>query len=560
MLPKFNQPKGSTIGVLKDGRTVQQAFDELFVSLNGVLVAPDWWVIQGTTNVEFNGGVFLHGDARFQGKSSVVQLTSSTVAIVANSDGTFSPVTSYPTDGKPVVAHVREGSLAEVVGSLNRSAFIMGNDPITITWLPSELARITERFNIMSSYSPAGGVQFYTDYDITTYRAPPDSLTYHVDIVAGSDTSGDGSLDKPFRRIKKAIEQNPPARVIKIKGGPTPYTRDYTWNVSIVDRDVDIIGYGDQRPVLSGEAESVTFTPVEGRPGVYSATQGLAFRIVDKSVVDKYGHEQVLTNVASLAEVGPGRSFVSGSTITFQLNDSRAPDANVKLILQITNGRVQDNSNVYIENVEFRYSFRGFHAEVRDASKAGAVLRLNNCKFGLTCTENSFNSRGYNVVAVGCIAEYGMQDAWNYHSDVLGLGIKPWFIELNCIGRRSGFDMLPNNNGSTAHDGAVGIRIGGEYYETYGRVVHDVHDGTVTCNFNCTARDSSREGNYLGGASFAAGQGGVAGKARVYLYNCRHGGPNAGITKDGESEVWLFTTPIGSKGQPQVISPYHFIT
>ena len=264
MLPKFNQPKGSTIGVLKDGRTVQQAFDELFVSLNGVLVAPDWWVIQGTTNVEFNGGVFLHGDARFQGKSSVVQLTSSTVAIVANSDGTFSPVTSYPTDGKPVVAHVREGSLAEVVGSLNRSAFIMGNDPITITWLPSELARITERFNIMSSYSPAGGVRFYTDYDITTYRAPPDSLTYHVDIVAGSDTSGDGSLDKPFQRIKKAIEQNPPARVIKIKGGPTPYTRDYTWNVSIVDRDVDIIGYGDQRPVLSGEAESVAFTPVEG--------------------------------------------------------------------------------------------------------------------------------------------------------------------------------------------------------------------------------------------------------------------------------------------------------
>lgn len=29
MLPKFNQPKGSTIGVLRDGRTIQQAIDEL---------------------------------------------------------------------------------------------------------------------------------------------------------------------------------------------------------------------------------------------------------------------------------------------------------------------------------------------------------------------------------------------------------------------------------------------------------------------------------------------------------------------------------------------------
>lgn len=29
MLNKLNQPKGSTIGVLKDGRTVQEAIDEL---------------------------------------------------------------------------------------------------------------------------------------------------------------------------------------------------------------------------------------------------------------------------------------------------------------------------------------------------------------------------------------------------------------------------------------------------------------------------------------------------------------------------------------------------
>lgn len=29
MLNDFNQPKGSTIGVLKDGRTIQQAFDEI---------------------------------------------------------------------------------------------------------------------------------------------------------------------------------------------------------------------------------------------------------------------------------------------------------------------------------------------------------------------------------------------------------------------------------------------------------------------------------------------------------------------------------------------------
>lgn len=29
MLDNFNQPKGSTIGVLKDGRTIQEVIDEL---------------------------------------------------------------------------------------------------------------------------------------------------------------------------------------------------------------------------------------------------------------------------------------------------------------------------------------------------------------------------------------------------------------------------------------------------------------------------------------------------------------------------------------------------
>lgn len=557
----FTQPKGSTIGVLKDGRTVQQAIDEILTATGGgVLITPSWWVIQGTTNVEFSGGVFMNGDARFQGGSSVVPLSMSTVAVVVRTSGDFEPVSEYPTDGTPVVAHVRGGSLVEVVGNLNLSAYRFGSDPTTISWLPTEVSRITERFNIYSRYNPVDGVQFYTDYDITSYKAPEGSLTYHVDIVAGNDNTGDGSLEKPFQRIKKAIEQTPLARVIKIKGGPRVYTRDFTWNVSVVDRDLDVIGYGDSRPILSGEDEGTVYTPVDGRPGVYTATQGLAFRIVDYSVKDKYGHPQVLENVTSAAAVGPGKSFVSGSTITFQLNDSRVPDADVKFILQITNGRVQDRSNVYLENLEFRNSFRGFHAEVRDASKYGAVLRAKDCKFGLTCTENAYNSRGFNTVVVGCTAEYAMQDAWNYHADVLGLGVIPWFIEVNCIGRWSGFDMLPNNNGSTAHDGIVGIRLGGTYYATYGRVVHDVHDGTVTCNFNCTSSDSSREGNYLGGASFAAGQGGVPGKARVYLYNCKHGGPNAGVTKDGDSEVWLFTTPVGDKGQPRVVSPYKFIT
>lgn len=559
-----NSDGASNIGTTT-GDTVQERLDDLlegqqclerfYKTFTGVIQAPTWSTVQGSNAIKFSAGLFSFAGQPLVGQDKTVSVNSSTVCVVITSSGNYEAMDRIPFDDSIIVAHVRSGSVVEVVGDMNRSAYGFAGTPTSIPWLPVELRRIEEKIPINITIRSDGSLSYGTDYDVSVKKAG--GLTYYVDCTNGSDTTGDGTIDKPFQRIGFAIGKTPFARTIMVKGGMT-YTRDFTWNTSVVDRDLDIIGYGG-KPVLTTIEPNPVWTP-QGSPGVYQCTKNLILNVVDYANIGAYGQPRVLTSVASLDEciAKAGSSYLTGSTLYIHLFDGRAPDTNAKLVMKLTNGRIQDNCRIYLENLDFGASFRGFQAEVRDANKQG-YLYAKNCNFGLTVTANSYNSLGVHTILQDCTGSFGMQDIANYHSDTLGLGKKPWFIEINCKFGNGGFDGLPNNNASTAHDGAVGIRIGGEYYATYGRVVHDVHDGTVTANFGCYSHDSSRS-DYLGGACFTAGQGSdPTGKAKVYLYGCKHSGPNAAITKDGQSEVWLFDTPIGVNTQYSLDNPYKFV-
>ncbi|MFP3146618.1 phage head-binding domain-containing protein [Escherichia coli] len=551
----LGESNGATLVGYRDS-TVYTALDRLYRSLGGVIISPQWKPVAGSSTISFSGGLYSFNGVSVIGQNQNVTTTSSTICIVVKSDGTYEARDRYPFDGSLLIAHIKSGTLVELIGNANKSAFGIAGCPSSIPWFPGELRRIEEQIPIYCALRSDGTLRYWTDYDVAVKKASS-GTTYYVDCTNGSDTTGDGTQAKPFQRIRYAIEKTPAARTIMIKGG-MEYTRDFTWNVSVVDRELDFIGY-DGTPILSTVEPAATWA-AQGSAGVYQYTGNLVLNVVDYANLDSYGHAQVLTPVASLADCvsTPGSSYKTGNTLYIHLFDGRAPDSNSRLVLQLTNGRIQDNSKVYIENIHFKDSFRGFQAEVQTAGKKG-YLYAKNCIFDLSVTRNAFNSLGVNCIMQNCTAQYGMQDAFNYHADQNGLGIKPWFIEIGCTGRWSGFDNLPNNNGSTAHDGTVGIRLNGEYYGTFGRVVHDVHDGTVTANFGCYSHDSSRA-DFIGGACFTAGQGSdLTGKAKLYLYGCSHGGPNASITKDGLSEVWIFDTPIGANAQYTIASPYTFI-
>ncbi|MHC1859265.1 hypothetical protein LC162_24970, partial [Escherichia coli] len=122
--------------------------------------------------------------------------------------------------------------------------------------------RIEEKFPITQIINSDSTLTYNYDYDVSIHKNQSPQITYYVDKLNGSDTTGDGTIEKPFMRINKAITQTPLANTIMIKGNQT-YTRDYTWSTSIVDRTIDIIGY-DGTPILSGELENPTFVKTTG--------------------------------------------------------------------------------------------------------------------------------------------------------------------------------------------------------------------------------------------------------------------------------------------------------
>ncbi|HBN4943300.1 TPA: hypothetical protein L2Y74_001076 [Escherichia coli] len=509
-----------------------------------------------------NDGSFIINGKNIRINQETLTLNDNTISIYVSDDGHYHQSSTY-NSGLFVIANVRNKQILNFINS-NGDSFV---DLVTGATkhkleLPYELHRIEEKFPITQIINSDSTLTYNYDYDVSIHKNQSPQITYYVDKLNGSDTTGDGTIEKPFMRINKAITQTPLANTIMIKGNQT-YTRDYTWSTSIVDRTIDIIGY-DGTPILSGELENPTFVKTTGYNNVYQITQNLVFNIADYNIIDQYGHPYILNQTTSIALVDStaGTFFKSGNITYFHLSSSTAPNNNVKVIMELTNGRVQDNTKLYMENIHFTNSFRGFHAETQSANKQCYVY-CKNVTFGLSASLNSFNGRGSNCILQDCIAEYGMQDAFNYHADFYSLGIIPWFIELNCIGRYSGFDNLPNNNGSTAHDGVVGLRINGTYYATYGRVVHDVHDKTCTVNINCHSYGSTRTDNTLGQTAFTSGQGSdLTGISKVYLYSCKvddNSTNSVQITSDGLSKIYLYDTLHGNNPQFNKSNPYDFL-
>lgn len=153
-----------------------------------------------------------------------------------------------------------------------------------------------------------------------------------------------------------------------------------------------------------------------------------------------------------------------------------------------------------------------------------------------------------NSVLQNCIAQYGYKDGFNVHADrTVGVDAIPWAVEINCTGRYCGYDGLEFNNGSTFHDGVIGLRLNGNYHHTHGRVVNDVSENTVSVNIACYAGDSTWSSSAR--SCFESGQAST-GKTKMYCFSCTTSNDGSQTyVKQGVSEMYLFDSPIGVRAQ-----------
>lgn len=180
-------------------------------------------------------------------------------------------------------------------------------------------------------------------------------------------------------------------------------------------------------------------------------------------------------------------------------------------------GFIQAKSSAYIENIEFIGGNTCFKATLTDTDTFCAY----KCKFHDSLSGNGLSILGGNSYVIECEAYNAKLDGFNYHANTTSNSI-PCVVEWNCCAHNCGDGENTSSNGSTIHDGASIVRIGGEYFDCHGGVVADqgVDETTssYSINFGVYAHNSTieTEGYKHFNASFWAQK-----YSKMWLYMCR---------------------------------------
>ena len=173
------------------------------------------------------------------------------------------------------------------------------------------------------------------------------------------------------------------------------------------------------------------------------------------------------------------------NTVYVHTFDSRAPDSNIKVSVDVPIFSINNGITVYLEGIKC-YFGQGVAVNTPDGTATPTFL-AKNCKFNYTDNLNGLNVNGAKLIILkDCESSNNYKDGFNYHDKLSATGE---FIEINCVGRNNGRDGAGVNNGSTSHENYKGIRIGGQYDNNDGPNVADVNNA-MTLNVGCSAYDS----------------------------------------------------------------------
>lgn len=342
--------------------------------------------------------------------------------------------------------------------------------------------------------------------DLNIYRQPLSATPTYVDPINGNDVTGTGvSWDTAYKTLSKALTG----------GNNTIYVRGncilpYEANLSsyTVASNWNIIAVGG--PVISGCVEQGSWGEANGlnvfTPTVTGNTPVAVFDTGSFSHL--YGYER-LTQVSTLA--------LCQSTPSSWFRDS---SDGYKVYVHTKNGETvytgtnrivvhyARNNYSFVWSGNYRVYFEGFRFfGTNNIGTSGGVLKLSsdgtfrqgvfyakNCEF--SCAYDSA-ANGLSALDIGivitenCAAHSNRRDGFNYHEGPSG--VSPHFIEVNNIACGNGYldtaSGQNNNNGSTAHETAKGVRINCTYSGSRGPAVKDI-DETVTYNAAITTHDS----------------------------------------------------------------------
>jgi len=382
--------------------------------------------------------------------------------------------------------------------------------PENFPWKPFRIFKIGKR-------------KYVTDYNPKRNRNPGVGKTYYV-TVSGSGTNDGLSWETPLGRIYQAL-QKPDCDVVIV--GPGVYGKSAGFSTVTPTRDTAIIGVGNV--IISNHDSALVWTATVGYTNVWQATRTYITDVYDAKNINEKGDYTKLTLQTSIDDVdaNPNSYYIDANDIVYiKTFDLRVPDSGIRVFVNTVNNNITNPNALYMENINFHGGAVGFQC-VGTGDRPTIIGK--HCKFKYA-TGNGLQSVGCITYMVDSEASANGADGFNYHASA---GLIPYFAEIDCIGRDNGATE-DNDNGSTAHDGAVGIRVNGEYYGNKGPNVIDINDNTISLNvgvesYSSTSATDSNRNNFSTYGDTVIG-------SKMYLLDCYSHGTsiyNAKITAYG---------------------------
>lgn len=372
------------------------------------------------------------------------------------------------------------------------------------------------------SYDPpitilTDGKTFITDYNKENFKNGSQREIFVS--PGGSDSNSGLTRSSPKLQFNSALSIANPGDTIVLLSGD--YFRNSINNINI-NKSINVIPEENVRLFIANN--DTVYTKTASANYVYEASRANVFKVIDAEIKDN-GIE--LTEVNSVEECDAMEgSYFKGSNNMLYVHTfgHREPTTLNSIELLVANGPVitnKDNSlNVFMENVKVFGGQTGT-LSVNPESTNNMRVILDNVGLyhgaGLGDNGNLLNGYGGEIICYKCEGLYGEKDGFNYKKTSLSGNSTfpaPRFVEIDCIGANNGLknraiNQDASNNGSTAHNGCVGLRINGSYYNNMGANVADVGSNCLSFVVGSEAYDSACKYNNEKSADFTTQQPGA---------------------------------------------------
>lgn len=379
------------------------------------------------------------------------------------------------------------------------------------------------------------------------------SHTYYISKTGSNDNNGT-SWENAWANLYKLINTVDDYSTVYIKEGiyyrgEIPLSFEYYKNLNII---------GDGQVILAN-ADALEYTQNSTYSNVYQVAKTNISEVIDISG-RKNNLFPKLTRVNSLVQCADNINTYYHDGTNLYINNGGVVNNDNILVTLLGNQsiiKVRPNSSnditFYLENIIAIGSDEPtIYSLQNGVYNTKTNMRTYNCQFyyggrGTAC----LRSAGCNCIYMNTKVAYSHTDGISY---IATNNMSCYALEINCESSNNGLDYTDNScNGSTAHTGSQIIRINGNYYNNHGANIGDIHNNTITLNFNCNSFDSRAKTDDPENPNFPVSNscdfGALGDSIKMYLYNCFAKGNSVyNLRSNGEATIYVSNSEYDTTG------------